>query len=556
MLLNPLPSSFELAGQRTLTVLLNCYLREYAEPRGAVRPACELEVRSAPHTLRQLQASGCQLLRLDFPASEQACLLAVKERRSNYRFRSQPYLLTGQVLDWKLLAERILDELGREFGPVPSQELLEQIGNSFRRLQQFYAHPPQPRGDAPLDWFVHAEQSLTGGHSHHPAPKSREGMDDEELFRYSPELQAEFRPFFFRAHPGVWMQRGESVDLGLGQERLLPVHPWQAGFLLRNPWVQRAIDGGWLEPLGCQGEAWTATSSVRTLFRRGFPWFLKLSLHMRLTNCLRKNAWYELESALLLNNILRELPQPFERFHILAEPGYTTVDLPHAQTEERLFLREAFSTLFRDSAPVQNCSDPVIMAAGLFAGATPGGALERFLPADSDGQQKWFGECCRAVLWPALFFYAEHGVIFEPHLQNTLLRLSDGMPSGSFYRDLEGTKLLGNVWAERLSPGTVTDSVLYTPEQAWQRFAYCLIFNQLAEVVDRLEAVPVAQLWAVARASLGEYLERHGSDRSAPAVQRLLSESSLPLKANLTTRFLRLRDRQASYVPVPNPLRL
>lgn len=563
MLLNCYPSSFELAGQRTLTVLLNCYLREYAEPRGAVRPATELERRNAPHSLRQLEAAGCQLLRLDFPATAQACILAVRERRCNYRFRSQPYLLTGQVLDWRLFAERVIQELGKELGAPRDQELLEQIENSFSRLQQFYAHPAQVRGDTAQDWFVYAEQSLNGGHSHHPAPKSRQGMDDEELFRYSPELQAEFRLFFFRAHPDVWMQRTSlravAPDLraiaGTNDACLLPVHPWQAAFLLRNPCVQRAIDGGWLEPIGCQGQVFSATSSVRTLFSESFPYFLKLSLHMRLTNCLRKNAWYELESALLLDGILSELSHPFDRFQILGEPAYTTVDLPHARTEERLFLREAFSTLYRDSGPVQQSSDPVLMAAALFGGASRGGALERFVPADAEGQLRWFEACCEAVVWPSLYFYAEHGVIFEPHLQNTLLRLSGGMPSGSIYRDLEGTKLVGSRWADRLPPGTVTDSVLYTPEQAWQRFTYCLIFNQLWEIVDRLEAVPPAELWAVARRSLRLYLEAHGSDNSAAIVEDLLSQSRLPLKGNLTTRFLRLRDRNASYIPVANPLR-
>lgn len=564
MLLSAYPSSFELAGQRTLTVLLNCYLREYAEPRGAVRPASELECHAAPHALRRLQATGHRLLRLDFPRSDKSCLLAVEPRRANYRFRSQPYLLNGRVLDWRAMARQIVEELGEGLDAPGNAELLEQIENSFERLQQFYAHPPQPTGERPVDWFLLGEQSLTSGHSHHPAPKSRQGMDDEELFQYSPELQARFRVFFFRAAPGLCMERSVRTDLDLQSELavcagvdgggLLPVHPWQAKVLLQNPAVQRLIRSGRLEPLGCLGQTFSATSSVRTLFSEDFPYFLKLSLHMRLTNCLRKNAWYELESALLLERVMSELDAPFPEFSVLAEPAYCTLDYGEGNTEERLFLREAFSTLWRDGQPVIDSPDPLVMAAALFGGNSPEGAVHALLP-NAEQQRDWFAGLCRSLLWPVLYYYAEHGVIFEPHLQNTVLRLRAGQPHGWLYRDLEGTKLLASRWADRLPAGTVTDSVLYTEEQAWQRFAYCLIFNQLWEVIDRLDAVPADELWNEVRLCLQQYLQGHGSARSLPLVERLLGTEQLPLKANLTTRFLQRRDRDAAYVLVPNPLR-
>jgi siderophore synthetase component len=166
----------------------------------------------------------------------------------------------------------------------------------------------------------------------------------------------------------------------------------------------------------------------------------------------------------------------------------------------------------------------------------------------------WFSRYCRLVLWPALYFYCEHGAIFEPHLQNTLVRCREGKPVHAYFRDLEGTKLLAERWADRV-PAELAGALLYDEEQAWRRFVYCVIFNQLAEVIDCLPGIPCQELWQEVRRSLAEFLVRHGSASSRAMVARLREERQLPVKANLITRFLQARDRDAAYVGVANPLR-
>ena len=54
--------------------------------------------------------------------------------------------------------------------------------------------------------------------------------------------------------------------------------------------------------LGPGGSPFTATASVRTLY--GADAFLKFSLNVRITNCLRKNAAYELTGAVALTRLL------------------------------------------------------------------------------------------------------------------------------------------------------------------------------------------------------------------------------------------------------------
>ena len=106
---------------------------------------------------------------------------------------------------------------------------------------------------------------------------------------------------------------------GAAGYRLLPAHPWQLA-PARGPDVRAPS----LIDLG-DGPAAAPTSSVRTVYDRGDV-FLKFSLNVRITNCVRKNAWYELAGAVALTRACRPvfeaaLPGPA----VLPEPGYRTV---------------------------------------------------------------------------------------------------------------------------------------------------------------------------------------------------------------------------------------
>ncbi len=505
----------ELASRRTTTALLNCYLREYAEPRGLTRST----------------AAG---LEFDFPRLRKTCHQVAPE--------SDP-VLDGRCVDWHNLARMVIGELSAAYGQPYNYELLTQVNESHARMSHFFAHPPRDVDDP----FLASEQSLASGHSYHPAPKAR----PDSLLCYSPELGREFPLFYFEVRPEHLLFRTNGPEdipdllskLSGGGAPVLAIHPWQAEHLLGTEPVQREIREGRLKPLGVGGVPFAATSSVRTLYSRSVPWFFKGSLNVRLTNCVRKNAWYELETALLLDRWLSELPHPFgEAFTLLREPAYTTVDLPSVP------LREGFSTIYRDSRPILEARQPVYMSAALFGGTHHRALLQRMRPG-----LDWFASYCRLLVWPALWFYAEHGAVFEPHLQNTLVRCREGVPDHVYFRDLEGTKLLPERWEQRV-PVELRGAVLYDEDRAWCRFVYCLVFNQLAEVVDSLGEIPCQELWREVRRSLSEYLVAHGTASSRAIVERLQGDRLLPVKANLITRFLQARDRDAAYVWVTNPL--
>ena len=71
------------------------------------------------------------------------------------------------------------------------------------------------------------------------------------------------------------------------------------------------------------------TSSVRTVYAPQAGVCLKFSLDVRITNCVRKNAWYELAGAVELTSrlapVFKEVAGRFPGTRWLAEPGYRSV---------------------------------------------------------------------------------------------------------------------------------------------------------------------------------------------------------------------------------------
>ncbi len=168
---------------------------------------------------------------------------------------------------------------------------------------------------------------------------------------------------------------------------------------------------------------------------------------------------------------------------------------------------------------------------------------------------------CAESLPPVLHALFGHGIVLEPHLQNVLAGLdSDGLPAQAIFRDLEGVKLLSPRHDELLTtlkPG-VAGALAYDPERGWNRVAYCLFVNHLAEIAaaiadrhpgpeDQLEA----DLWNCAHGVLAGFARDHGWP---PQLRAVLAGVPLPAKANMRLRWARAADHEATYLRVLNPL--
>src|SRR6202046_1480962 len=74
--------------------------------------------------------------------------------------------------------------------------------------------------------------------------------------------------------------------------------------------LRRASRDRVLTDLGDGARAVVPTSSVRTVYDPVADFFCKFSLNVRITNCVRKNAWYELAGAVALSVLLRPVAGP------------------------------------------------------------------------------------------------------------------------------------------------------------------------------------------------------------------------------------------------------
>lgn len=535
--------------------LLNCLLREVSGPEH-----------------QTAVTDGHLLLRL--PRSD--TLLRVRLRRASligaHRF-------TGGVgeqrdgawheLPWQRLAEYIHRELELRTG-VRNEEFLGQVASSHAGTSAALAARP-PAGKAreegpaaPADRYMDSEQSLLFGHRFHPTPKARTGAP-EDWGRFAPEARARFALHHLAVRRDLVRQEAATATALDAFDRqgsvpegyvLLPVHPWQYGMLRDHPVLREAIGRGDVLELGPRGAEFGPTASVRTLYDGRD--FLKFSLNVRITNCLRKNAEYELTGAVALTRILEpvaaDLAARFPGTELLREPGYRTLDLGSRE------LAEGFGVIVREGLDARLAPGLTALLAAAVADEYPtGGAqLSRLLAGTGpESTLAWWNAYLELLVPPVLAAYFDHGVVLEPHLQNVVIGVdADGMPRQVLLRDLEGTKLLPGHHADALAalPEDVAGPMTYDRERGWDRVVYCLLVNHLAEMLAALaDRHPhlEPELWSAVRRVLAARAAAHDNP---PLLRALVAGVPLPAKANLLTRWERKADRHAGYVRIGSPL--
>ncbi|WP_435840420.1 IucA/IucC family protein [Streptomyces bobili] len=377
------------------------------------------------------------------------------------------------------------------------------------------------RATPPEDPYLRSEQSLLTGHPHHPAPKTRGGGPPGGWLPYAPEAYARFPLVLLGLREDMVVEDGDTAALdALGEAppgyRLLPAHPWQLD--LARTTLAPAFADGRLIPLGTTPFDTWPTAAVRTLYAPQRDLFLKFSLDVRITNDIRR---------LWRHDLLR-----LRRTDEAASRALAAYDGPAAWLSDRGYRTAGFA--FEELA--------VMVRDGLYAHLTPGttpllaaGLVEGFEGSPLAGTADpahWWEAYLAAVVPPALAAFADHGVVLEAHLQNTLVAVDRaGLPVQALFRDAEGVKLL---------PGTERAA-------GWERLVYCLVVNHLTEVAAALaEHHPGLDPWPAARRELA----RH----DLPEVRALLTAPTLPGKTNLLLRWTGADGADARYLPLPNPL--
>ncbi|GAA0530578.1 siderophore biosynthesis protein SbnE [Saccharopolyspora subtropica] len=455
----------------------------------------------------------------------------------------------------------VADELAARGGGA-KEAFCDQVANSVARSARYLGHRRAARPTRPHEITRCAEQSLLLGHPFHPTPKSAEGFADHELARYAPELGAAFQLHYLAVAPeivlqervadGAWIpaevEEKARIELRTDQHDhlLLPMHPWQAGYLARKPAFADLVERGQAVPLGPVGAQVYATSSVRTTCDPGFETSWKLPLHVRITNFVRNNPVEHVRRAADASRVVAAAARRWRHdgFEVLLETGYRTID-PAVVGD----LAADLSVLFRRNPGPGTA--PRVLAALLedrLDGRAPAllDLVAEAGPLSFDHVAEWLRRYLRISLGPLLAVFTEDGISFEAHVQNSLLHTEGGWPVRFYVRDMEGT----SVSRERAEVGALDDNspLLYSDAESWMRLRYHVLTNHvghLVHVLGRYTGIGERRLWAV----VGEFL------RTCPGryAAELLASPTLPAKANLLSRFAE-RGERPLYVDVRNPL--
>ncbi|MGW0878065.1 IucA/IucC family protein [Streptomyces sp. NPDC002671] len=414
----------------------------------------------------------------------------------------------------KLVTEELRRHTGLSGGDLPAEMVDSREAVAALLCARSTVTPPE-------DPYLRSEQSLITGHPCHPAPKARGGGPAASWLPYAPEAHARFPLVLLGVREDQVAEEGDTSALdALGTAppgyRLLPAHPWQLGLVARE--LAPSFADGRLVRLGTTPFAAWPTAAVRTVYEPGRDLFLKFSLDVRITNDIRRLWRHDL---LKLRRTDTAVTQAFAAMGRpaawLSDRGYRTA----------AFAFEELAVLVRDG-----------LRGHLLPGATPllaAGLAEGFdgspLAAAAD-PEAWWEAYLRQVVPPALTAFAEHGVVLEAHLQNTLVAVdAAGTPVQALFRDAEGAKLLPDV----------------SRAAGWERLVYCLVVNHLTEIAAALaEHHPGLDPWPAARRELA----RH----DLPEIPALLASPTLPGKTNLLLRWTGADGADARYLPLPNPL--
>lgn len=472
-------------------------------------------------------------------------------------------------------------------GPVKTRqlELTYRLTDSLQNMIVYLRNNPTAHAED----FIAAEQGLVFGHWLHPTPKSRQGILDWQHALFAPECHGEFQLHYFAVErclvatgaaednldpETIALEAGDwPLEILQENEILIPCHPLQAQWLIARQELQPYFRDGRIRSLGNLGRTFTATSSVRTVYRADFPWMFKFSIPVKITNSLRQNKKHELSAGLMMTRLCGSLDffARFPRFSLVADPGYMAVEIADLKESgfEWIIRRNPF---MRDHA-----RQKVTMAALLqdsWHSDAPQSLLQRIIELQAQREARnaqtvardWFDAYWNCAVEPLLHLLDEWGIALEAHQQNSVIDVSEAYPGHYFYRDNQGFYLARSQHKKlltRLPQLAGCPELFYETSMLFDRFGYYLLFNQLFAVIARLgkDGYADEHFWLQRSREKFQALQRQLTGLGRDFIQRCLHSATLPSKANLLTRIqdideLEAEQEMAVYVDIANPLQI
>lgn len=332
---------------------------------------------------------------------------------------------------------------------------------------------------------------------------------------------------------GEWLRSWSGLQAEPGTGALLPIHPWH---LRLSPIVRELLAKNVTRPSGAKVQT-IPLASQRTcrVVSTGFD--LKLPVDATLTGEHRLLYRLNCENAPAISALAKHLLRSDECRSIDFQEDVASI----FHTEPAL--APYLSAIVRSPLPIRS-GESVIPAINLWAGRREGHSLLQ--TADPEQIEEFFHRYCRALMTGPVRYCSQWGMAFEPHLQNVLVVMRDGLPSGIILRDLDATILD----ARRIRP-VLRDIDLDLAQDTWRampefeiggkRLVQAMLFGHLGEVIWRL-----TQCASVKSSTLVSIVEDTWSDLAACAPSasarrsvRKLRGWSDAVKTTLHTRLTR-----------------
>ncbi|MBB6270452.1 siderophore synthetase component [Pedobacter cryoconitis] len=445
--------------------------------------------------------------------------------------------------------------------------------------------------------FIETEQSLALGHNSHPLTKGRLGFkNDEELFRYSPETAGEFQLSYFLIAPEhVIEQNAEGFDItdtfkaellsaipadhqisafieSRASWKVLPMHPWEAQYLLTLPEVKEMISEGLLYSLGDWGAVYTPTSSVRTVYNRESDWMYKFSLHVKITNSERINLTPELHrgydiSRLLKTDLGKSLKKEFPEIEFITDPAFFAVNYKGKTIDG--FNTSIRHNTFKGEAGDKNVTLLAALCQDSLLGEKP--RIVHLIEQAAKYKNKsiqhtavnWFKQYLHICAGPIVGFLNKYGMAFEFHQQNVLVELdSQNFPAKLYFRDNQGFFFLEGKCEDLLKhlPDLAAQSGAIAPSSfIIPKYTYYLLLNNILGVVNALGSNGLADERVLIDLIYLEFKQFEESDTTG-FVDYIINSRSWEVKGNLLTNLYNIDEASATsenpaiFRAYPNPL--
>ena len=368
--------------------------------------------------------------------------------------------------------------------------------------------------DKPLT-FAEAEQALLVGNAFHTAPKSHEPFNEAEARRYLPDFASRFPLRWFAVESTL--VAGDSLNVSL-RERLLrfaaqsapellghftdtrwllPMHPWQADYLLEQDWCQRLAENGSLQDLGEAGAQWLPTSSSRSLYSETNSDMIKFSLSVRLTNSVRTLSVKEVKRGMRLARLAKterwqDLQARYPTMRVMQEDGWAGLRDESGTIQEESLMALRVNLLFDTPDTQTNVLVSLTQAApdggdSLLAAAVRRLSQRLDLPL-AQAARCWLDAYCDRVLLPLFSAEADYGLVLLAHQQNILVEMQQDFPVGLIYRDCQGSAWTesADTWLKEAGETEVENR--FGESQLLRYFPYYLLLNSTLAVTAALAA--------------------------------------------------------------------